>query len=66
MPREGFEPCRNWSKRLNLLDTQIFSFTCIGFSDRSGAFLPEVGRLQRTHRATPPWLGIPMKLLTWN
>ncbi|NVM19910.1 MAG: hypothetical protein HWN80_19575 [Candidatus Lokiarchaeota archaeon] len=56
----------NGRNDLTFHDTQIFSFTCIGLSDRSGAFLPEVGRLQRTHRATPPWLGTPMLHLTRN
>ncbi len=51
MPREGvskrlvkgffFEPYRNRENLSNLLDTQIFSFTFIGNSDESGAFLPK-------------------------
>ena len=51
MPTEGvpekpeeelfFEPYRNREKLSNLLDTQIFSFTFIGNSNESGAFLPK-------------------------
>ncbi|MHA1824588.1 MAG: hypothetical protein ACTSXN_00315 [Promethearchaeota archaeon] len=54
MPRRGFELPDPMRIAIGFPGTQIFSFTCIGYSDRSGAFPGFAGPRYRVS-TTPPW-----------
>ena len=67
MPRRGFELSDPMRIAIEFPDTQIFSFTCIGYSDRSGAFPGFAGPRNRVS-TTPPWqirdsLNLELKIL---